>query len=99
MMFKDSHNKWQPIVGYGWEKGWYLDSRQDFRLGLGVTAGITARDDFANYVPLPIILPYFPRAISGLAYSSPIFPAPTITAMSCLPGSAMVFKPGSAGRR
>jgi hypothetical protein len=21
MAFKDSHNKWQPIVGYGWEKG------------------------------------------------------------------------------
>ena len=48
MMFKDSHNEWQPIVGYGWEKGWYLDSRREFRLGLGVTA-----------VPLPIILPLF----------------------------------------
>lgn len=43
MMFKDSHNEWQPIIGYGWEKGWYLDSSRDFRLGLGVTAGITAR--------------------------------------------------------
>jgi lipid IVA palmitoyltransferase len=21
MMFKDSHNEWQPIAGYGWEKG------------------------------------------------------------------------------
>ncbi len=59
MAFKDSHNKWQPIVGYGWEKGWYLDQSQDFRLGLGLTAGITARDDFANYVPLPIVLPLF----------------------------------------
>ena len=48
---------WQPIGGCGWEKGWYLDSQQNFRLGLGLTAGITARDDFANYVPLPIILP------------------------------------------
>ncbi|CAM7676234.1 lipid IV(A) palmitoyltransferase PagP [Enterobacter sp. RHB15-C17] len=59
MMFKDSHNEWQPIIGYGWEKGWYLDNARDFRLGLGVTAGITARQDFANYVPLPIILPLF----------------------------------------
>ncbi|MDF7658715.1 lipid IV(A) palmitoyltransferase PagP [Erwiniaceae bacterium L1_54_6] len=59
MMFKDSHNEWQPIVGYGWEKGWYLDNARDFRLGLGFTAGITARDDFANYVPLPIVLPLF----------------------------------------
>jgi palmitoyl transferase len=30
MMFKDSHNEWQPIIGYGWEKGWYLDSRRIF---------------------------------------------------------------------
>lgn len=59
MMFKDSHSKWQPIIGYGWEKGWYLDENRDFRLGFGYTAGITARDDFANYVPLPIILPLF----------------------------------------
>ncbi|HGM5490031.1 TPA: lipid IV(A) palmitoyltransferase PagP [Serratia fonticola] len=59
MMFKDSHNEWQPIIGYGWEKGWYLDQNQDFRLGLGVTAGITAREDFGNYIPLPIVLPLF----------------------------------------
>ncbi|MBD9659939.1 palmitoyl transferase [Pantoea sp. SORGH_AS 659] len=59
MAFKDSHNEWQPIIGYGWEKGWYLDQSRDFRLGLGLTAGITARDDFANYVPLPIVLPLF----------------------------------------
>ena len=43
MAFKDSHNEWQPIVGYGWEKGWYPGSGQDFRLGAGLTAGITAR--------------------------------------------------------
>lgn len=67
MMFKDSHNEWQPIIGYGWEKGWYLDSRRDFRLGLGVTAGITARDDFANYVPLPIILPLFSASYRRLS--------------------------------
>ncbi|GME41551.1 hypothetical protein ACJ2_27080 [Pantoea sp. QMID2] len=54
-----SHNEWQPIVGYGWEKGWYPGSGQDFRLGSGLTAGITAREDFDNYIPLPIILPLF----------------------------------------
>ncbi|ROP62623.1 palmitoyl transferase [Enterobacter sp. BIGb0383] len=59
MMFKDSHNMWQPMIGYGWEKGWYPAGGQDFRLGLGLTAGITARDDFANYVPLPLVLPLF----------------------------------------
>ena len=39
-----------------------------FRLGLGVTAGITARDDFANYVPsTDYSAPYFPQAISRLS--------------------------------
>jgi len=59
MAFKDSHNEWQPIIGYGWEKGWYPGSSQDIRLGAGLTAGITAREDFGNYIPLPIILPLF----------------------------------------
>ncbi|ATG01644.1 MULTISPECIES: lipid IV(A) palmitoyltransferase PagP [Lelliottia] len=66
MMFKDSHNEWQPIIGYGWENGWYLDNARDFRLGLGVTAGITARKDFANYVPLPIVLPLFSAGYKNL---------------------------------
>ncbi|WP_431221786.1 lipid IV(A) palmitoyltransferase PagP [Serratia sp. L9] len=66
MMFKDSHNELQPIVGYGWEKGWYLDQQQDFRLGLGVTAGITARKDFGNYIPLPIVLPLFSASYKQL---------------------------------
>lgn len=57
MAFKDSHNKWEPIIGYGWEQGWYLDQNRDFRLGLGLTAAVTARQDFANYVPLPVVLP------------------------------------------
>jgi palmitoyl transferase len=59
MIFKDSHNEWQPMTGYAWEKGWYLDDGKDYRLGLGFTAGITARKDFGNYIPLPIALPIF----------------------------------------
>lgn len=59
MMFKDSHNEWQPIVGYARETIWYLDDKKNYRLGFGLTAGITARKDFANYIPLPIALPIF----------------------------------------
>lgn len=66
MAFKDSHNEWQPIVGYGWEKGWYPGPNQDFRLGAGLTAGITAREDFGNYIPLPIILPLFSAGYKAL---------------------------------
>jgi palmitoyl transferase len=88
MMFKDSHNEWQPAMGYGWEKGWYLDNAKDFRLGLGAAAGITARDDFANYVPLPLSSRCFRPGISALPSSSPIFPEPITTATCSLPGCA-----------
>ena len=56
MAFKDSWNKWEPIGGYGWEKTWRPLSDDNFRLGLGYTVGITARDNY-NYVPIPVLLP------------------------------------------
>lgn len=55
MAFKDSHNKWEPIGGYAWEKQWYYN---DFRIGLGYTAMITARNDWLHYaLPVPGVLP------------------------------------------
>jgi hypothetical protein len=65
MMFKDSHNEWQPIIGYGWEKGWYLDSSRDFRLGLGVTAGITAPKTSPTTYRYRLFCRSFPPAIAA----------------------------------
>lgn len=56
MAFKDSWNKWEPIGGYGWEKTWRPLIDDNFRLGLGYTVGVTARDNY-NYVPIPVLLP------------------------------------------
>lgn len=56
MAFKDSHNKWEPIGGYGWEKIWQPMDDKNFRLGLGYTAAVTARDDY-KYIPVPLVLP------------------------------------------
>ncbi|CAH6635301.1 Lipid A palmitoyltransferase PagP [Pseudocitrobacter vendiensis] len=56
MAFKDSWNKWEPIGGYGWEKTWRPLTDDNFRLGLGYTVGVTARDNY-NYVPIPVLLP------------------------------------------
>ena len=56
MAFKDSYNKWEPIGGYGWEKSWRPLSDPDFRLGLGYTAGVTARNNW-KYIPVPVLLP------------------------------------------
>ena len=42
MAFKDSWNKWEPIAGYGWESTWRPLADENFHLGLGFTAGVTA---------------------------------------------------------
>lgn len=84
MMFKDSHNEWQPAMGYGWEKGWYLDDAKDFRLGLGAAAGITARDDFANYVPLPFIFPLFSAGYKRVTVQFTYIQEPITTATCSL---------------
>jgi lipid IVA palmitoyltransferase len=54
MAFLDSHNRLEPIAGYGYEKIWR--PAEGWRLGAGFTAGVTARQDY-NYVPLPLVLP------------------------------------------
>lgn len=56
MMFKDSHNQWEPIVGYGWEKTWRSAQTPAFYCGVGYTFGVTMREQ-ADYLPLPVLLP------------------------------------------
>ena len=46
----------QSIAGYGWESTWRPLADENFHLGLGFTAGVTARDNW-NYIPLPVLLP------------------------------------------
>ncbi|GKX63836.1 lipid A palmitoyltransferase PagP [Pragia fontium] len=58
MEFQDSHNQIEPIIGYGYQKNWYLGSNNDWRLGLGFTAAVTARHEY-NYIPIPLPLPLF----------------------------------------
>ncbi len=56
MVFKDSHNKFEPIAGYGFQKMWIPGDLDGFRMGAGFTLSITARDDY-NYIPIPVPLP------------------------------------------
>lgn len=54
--FQDSNNRIEPMLGYGWEKQYYLDN--GIRLGLGYTVLVTLRDDWMKYkLPVPGILP------------------------------------------
>lgn len=55
MVFQDSNNKPQPLIGYGYQ--WLWGSPERLRAGLGYTLLVTARDDIARYTPLPGILP------------------------------------------
>jgi len=56
MAFADSHNKVQPIVGYGFQKIWRPSNFDEFRLGAGFTLSITARNEYW-YLAIPLPLP------------------------------------------
>lgn len=55
MAFLDSHNKVEPLLGYGHE--WMWGDHQGLHAGLGYTVFVTAREDIAHYTPIPGILP------------------------------------------
>lgn len=56
MAFKDSHNDWEPIGGYAFQKMWIPGERDGFRMGAGFTLSVTARKDM-YYIPIPAPLP------------------------------------------
>lgn len=73
MAFKDSHNKWEPIGGYGYQKIWQPMEDKNFRLGLGYTAAVTARDDY-SYIPIPIVLPLASVGYNKLTFQATYIP-------------------------
>lgn len=54
MAFLDSHDRAEPIAGYGYQKIWRPVG--DWRLGAGFTMGFTSRSDY-HYYPIPLVLP------------------------------------------
>lgn len=72
MAFKDSNNAWQPIGGFAWEKTWRpIEKDQDFKLGVGYTAVITARNDWLHYkVPVVGVLPLASIGYKDLSFQS-----------------------------
>jgi palmitoyl transferase len=74
MVFRDSLDEWEPVGGYGYEKIWHpLQQHQDFRLGLGLTAGITLRDNW-HYVPVPYVLPLGSIGYKDLTFQATYVP-------------------------
>lgn len=73
MAFKDSHNDWEPIAGYAWQKNWRLDKTGDWRIGAGFTVFVTARSDF-DYIPFPAALPLLALEYKRLAIQGTYVP-------------------------
>jgi lipid IVA palmitoyltransferase len=55
MVIRDSHYKPQYMAGYAWMARWNMGGEVKF--GLGYTAMLIARSDYAEYTPMPVILP------------------------------------------
>lgn len=56
MEFADSHGKPEYEGGYAWAATWHPFDN-NFRIGAGYTAFITARSDILRYTPFPGVLP------------------------------------------
>lgn len=53
--FEDSHRDPQFIASYGWQR--YVPVNRDVSLGWGYMAFLFSREDVANYLPIPALLP------------------------------------------
>ncbi|WP_340616014.1 lipid IV(A) palmitoyltransferase PagP [Xenorhabdus entomophaga] len=73
MAFMDSHNRLEPIIGYGFQKMYIPNGLDSFRVGGGFTFSITARHDY-QYIPLPIPLPLFSIEYNRLSFQSTYIP-------------------------
>lgn len=71
MAFADSHNKIEPIIGYGFQKMWR--PTDNLRLGAGYTVGVTIRDEM-HYVPIPVIAPLVSVEYKRLSLQSTYIP-------------------------
>lgn len=55
MVFKDSHNDWSPMAGYG--RIWNVAKAGPVRFGLGYTVFLMSRTDTLGGIPFPAALP------------------------------------------
>lgn len=71
--FQDSHNRTEPMFGYNYKWQWYLDKKEHFVFGVGLTAGLTMREEY-DYVPLPLVLPLVSISYGVFAIESVYIP-------------------------
>jgi len=64
MAFADSHWRPQLNVGYAWQRYW--NPSRNFGIGGGYMAFLFSREDVANYLPMPALLPCASINFGGL---------------------------------
>jgi palmitoyl transferase len=57
LVFRESHFKYQKMVGYGWQTYWNMTDK--LKAGAGFTAFLGSRPDIYNNLPFPAVLPMF----------------------------------------
>ena len=67
IVFKDSNNDLEPVVGYAYQKMWL--PAHEIRYGLGYTVGVTVRGN-DDYLPMPVVAPLVSIAYKKLALQS-----------------------------
>ena len=73
MVFLDSHDDPEPLVGYQFQKKWYYGQEEDFSLGLGYSMGVTARSDY-SWIPFPCVIPVFSFQYKRLSIENTYIP-------------------------
>lgn len=73
LKFQDSHNRWEPFLGYSFSARWAMNKKKDFYLLAGGILGITAREEY-NYIPFPAPLPLFGLEYKRLVVESTYIP-------------------------
>lgn len=71
-------------------KTWRPLEDDNFRLGLGFTAGVTARDNW-NYIPIPVLLPLASIGYGPATFQMTYIPVRITTETSISPGCVSSF--------
>ncbi|QBC31118.1 lipid IV(A) palmitoyltransferase PagP [Pandoraea sp. XY-2] len=72
MAFKDSHNDWSPMAGYG--RIWNIANAGPVRFGLGYTVFLMSRSDTLGGVPFPGALPLAEIGVGRASVSTTYVP-------------------------
>ncbi len=64
MAFSDSHRQPQVNVGYAWQRYW--KPTRNLAVGSGYLAFLFSREDVANHLPIPALLPCMSIRYAGL---------------------------------